>query len=46
MDALRRGLGAHRGWIIGRVFSHDVHHSAELNEALGTAGLRQFDLWS
>ncbi len=35
-----------RGWVMARVFSHDVYHSAELNEALGIAGLRQIDLWS
>ena len=35
-----------RGWIIQRVFSHDVYHSAELNEALGMAGLPQIDLWN
>ncbi|HEX7474002.1 MAG TPA: DinB family protein [Candidatus Limnocylindrales bacterium] len=34
-----------RGWVIQRVFSHDVYHSAELNEALGIAGLPQIDLW-
>jgi uncharacterized damage-inducible protein DinB len=34
-----------RGWVIQRVFSHDVYHSAELNEALGIAGLPQVDLW-
>jgi len=34
-----------RGWVIQRVFSHDVYHSAELNEALSTAGLPQVDLW-
>ncbi len=34
-----------RGSVIQRVFSHDVHHCAELNEALGVAGLRQIDLW-
>jgi hypothetical protein len=34
-----------RGWVIGRVFAHDVHHIAELNETLGTAGLPQIDLW-
>lgn len=34
-----------RGSVIQRVFSHDVWHCAELNEALGTAGLRQIDLW-
>ena len=34
-----------RGAILLRVFSHDVSHIAELNEALGIAGLRQVDLW-
>jgi uncharacterized damage-inducible protein DinB len=34
-----------RGSVIQRVFSHDVYHSAELNETLGTAGLPQIDLW-
>jgi hypothetical protein len=34
-----------RGSVIQRVFSHDVWHCAELNEALGTAGLRLIDLW-
>ena len=34
-----------RGSVIQRVFSHDIHHSAELNEALGIAGLPQIDLW-
>jgi hypothetical protein len=34
-----------RGWVIGRVFAHDVHHIAELNETFGTDGLRQIDLW-
>jgi DinB superfamily len=34
-----------RGAVIQRVFSHDVYHSAELNEALGIAGLPQIDLW-
>ena len=35
-----------RGWVIQRVFSHDVWHAAELNEALGIAGLPQIDLWA
>lgn len=35
-----------RGWIIQRVFSHDVYHCAELNESLSAAGLRQIDLWT
>ena len=34
-----------RGAVIQRVFSHDVNHTAELNEALGVAGLPQVDLW-
>jgi uncharacterized damage-inducible protein DinB len=34
-----------RGWVLQRVFSHDVYHCAELNEALGAAGLPQIDLW-
>jgi hypothetical protein len=35
-----------RGWVVQRVFSHDVSHIAELNEALGNAGLAQVDLWN
>ena len=35
-----------RGWVIQRVYSHDVYHCAELNETLGIAGLPQIDLWS
>lgn len=34
-----------RGSVIQRVFAHDVYHCAELNEALGEAGLPQVDLW-
>ncbi len=34
-----------RGAVIQRVFAHDVYHSAELNEALGSAGLPQIDFW-
>jgi hypothetical protein len=34
-----------RGWVLARVFSHDVYHIAELNELLGTVGLAQVDLW-
>ena len=34
-----------RGSVIQRVFSHDIYHAAELNEALGIAGLPQVDLW-
>ena len=35
-----------RGWVLQRVFSHDVYHCAELNEALGIASLPQIDLWA
>ena len=35
-----------RGWVIQRVFSHEVYHSAEINDALGMAGLPLIDLWS
>jgi hypothetical protein len=47
---IRRTFGAEewvhtRGWVLQRVFTHDVWHTAELNEALGRAGLPQIDLW-
>jgi hypothetical protein len=34
-----------RGSVLQRVFSHDVWHSAEVNETLGVSGLPQIDLW-
>ena len=34
-----------RGAVIQRVSSHDIYHIAELNEALGIAGLPQVDPW-
>jgi uncharacterized damage-inducible protein DinB len=34
-----------RGALVQRVFSHDVYHIAELNDAIGAAGLPQIDLW-
>ena len=34
-----------RGSILQRVFAHDISHAAELNEALGRAGLIQIDFW-
>jgi uncharacterized damage-inducible protein DinB len=34
-----------RGSVIQRVFSHDVAHCTELNEALGSAGLPQIQIW-
>jgi hypothetical protein len=45
----RPDMGEHfvytRGSIIQRVFIHDIYHCAELNEALGKAGLPLIDLW-
>ena len=35
-----------RGAVLQRVYSHDIYHCAELNEALGLAGLPQLDLWN
>lgn len=48
---IRRQLGAEnrvhtRGWVVQRVFAHDVYHIAEINEALAVQGLPQVDLWS
>jgi hypothetical protein len=34
-----------RGFVIQRVFAHDISHVTELNETLGRAGLAQVDLW-
>jgi hypothetical protein len=34
-----------RGWVLQRVFAHDVSHVTELNETLGRQGLPQVDLW-
>lgn len=34
-----------RGFILERVFSHDVSHVTELNETFGRNGLSQIDLW-
>jgi len=34
-----------RGWVIARVYAHDVYHCAEINEILGAAGLPQVDPW-
>ena len=30
-----------RGWVLERVFAHDVYHCAELNEALGPPAFRR-----
>ncbi|MFL5680908.1 MAG: DinB family protein [Chloroflexota bacterium] len=35
-----------RGSVLQRVFAHDISHSAELNEALGTARLQQINFWT
>jgi hypothetical protein len=35
-----------RGWALERVYSHDVYHIAELNEALSASGLPLINLWS
>ena len=35
-----------RGAVIQRVFSHDVSHISELNDALAATGLNQVDLWA
>lgn len=34
-----------RGWVIQRVFAHDLTHIAEINETLSRAGSPQIDLW-
>jgi hypothetical protein len=34
-----------RGWVIQRVYAHDLAHAAELNETLSRNGLPQIDLW-
>ena len=49
-EAIRRTFGDEEwvyplGSVIQRVFTHDVWHCAELNEALVIAGLPQIDLW-
>jgi hypothetical protein len=41
----RNARGQRQGSVLLRVFSHDVYHTAELNEALGIAGLTQVNLW-
>lgn len=44
-DDFGEGWAHTRGWVIQRVFSHDIWHCAELNETLASAGLPQIDLW-
>jgi uncharacterized damage-inducible protein DinB len=50
VEEIRRNFGGDewvhtRGSVIQRVFAHDIYHCAELNEALGNAGLPQIDPW-
>ncbi|MBX3030996.1 MAG: DinB family protein [Chloroflexi bacterium] len=49
-EVVRRTFGTDewvhtRGFVIQRVFAHDISHITEVNEILGRAGLRQVDLW-
>lgn len=34
-----------RGWVLERVYAHDIAHIAELNESFTRAGLLQIELW-
>lgn len=34
-----------RGWVLQRVLSHDVWHTAEVNDALSAAGLKTIEFW-
>ena len=34
-----------RGWVLQRMYAHDVWHTAEVNETLGRAGLPQIDIF-
>jgi uncharacterized damage-inducible protein DinB len=50
-EEIRRDFGSWkpvhtRGWVLQRVFAHDVYHCAELNEAFVAAGLPLIDLWT
>jgi hypothetical protein len=49
-EEVRLGEGADgrahsRGWIVQRVFAHDISHATEVNETLARAGLPRIDLW-
>jgi hypothetical protein len=49
-EEIRRNFGDEesvhsRGWIMQRVFAHDVSHCTELNETFGREGTKQIDLW-
>ena len=35
-----------RGSVIQRLYTHDVYHIAEVNQAFGAAGLPLVDLWT
>ena len=35
-----------RGWVLQRVFAHDIAHIAEINETLWRAGLAQIAMWA
>jgi hypothetical protein len=50
-EEIRRQFGAEewvhtRGFVVQRVFAHDIYHLVELNEILPKAGLPQIDLWN
>jgi uncharacterized damage-inducible protein DinB len=34
-----------RGWVLQGALTHDTWHTAEVNDALGVAGLRQIHFW-
>jgi uncharacterized damage-inducible protein DinB len=34
----------HRGWVVWHVMEHDIHHSGEISQILGSNGLSGFDL--
>ena len=35
-----------RGWVVQRVFAHDVWHCGQLAQTLGIAGLPKLDVWT
>src|SRR5215211_7141799 len=44
-DDFGRGWVHTRGWVLQRVFAHDIHHSAEPNETLARERLPVVDFW-
>jgi hypothetical protein len=49
-DEIRRDFGADpwihtRGWVLERVFSHDVWHMSEINESLVRQGIEPMEPW-